>query len=291
MSPRYYGQREYWMHDLDALKTLLPEVVALAKAAGEAILGVVADADDLGIEKKSDHSPVTRADFAAHHVIQAGLMRLTPTIPIISEEGKHLSFTERRQWSSCWVVDPLDGTKGFIDGSGEYTVNIALVEGHAPVLGVIYSPQLQQCYAAVAGDGASLITADGVRQPIRVRSYHDDRSIHIAVSQYHRSDWLETVLSSFPDHHLVRMNSSIKIAFVASGVADIYPRLGPTSEWDTAAGHCIVEAAGGKLVDLYGQTLQYNARETLTNPAFIVAGDPTQLSRYLEIMQRVRREK
>ncbi|PHQ79295.1 MAG: 3'(2'),5'-bisphosphate nucleotidase [Coxiella sp. (in: Bacteria)] len=274
----------------ERLNELLEPCIALAKQAGEAIVRVAQSAD-IGVKKKADKTPVTLADIAAHNVICKGLAELAPDIPVISEEGDEIAVDKRLSWPRCWLVDPLDGTRGFIDGSGEYTVNIALIDNHRPVMGVIYAPQLGgKLYYAIKGQGA--FVSDGKQTtPIHSCAFDGKRRVNIAVSQYHSSAWLKSLLLDLPDHELVRMNSSIKICFVGDGVADIYPRLGPTSEWDTAAGQCVVEEAGGLVVDLDGQPLSYNARDTLLNPGFAVIGDPQQKDYFLKLIQRVRREK
>lgn len=275
---------------MQSLDILLPEVIDIAKRAGSAIVDV-ASSGALGVQKKADRSPVTQADIAASDLICAELKKLTPDIPVISEEDDAVAVAERLTWPRCWLVDPLDGTRGFIDGSGQYTVNIALIDQYQPVMGVIYAPQLdQQLYYATKGFGAFMYKG-GQLKPIKSCSFNQKRTINIAVSQYHGSKWLEKLLSDLPNHQLVRMNSSVKIALVAAGVADIYPRLGPTSEWDTAAGQCIVEEAGGLVIDLDGQPLTYNARDTLINPGFMVLGDPQQQQFFIELIQQLRSDR
>lgn len=269
---------------------LLEPVIDIAIAAGEAIIEVAQSAD-INIQKKADKSPVTEADLRANALITERLATLAPDIPIISEEDDEVHCEQRLSWPRCWLVDPLDGTRGFIDGSGEYTVNIALIENHQPVLGVIYAPQLnQQLYYAVRGQGA-FSRRNGNDEPLQFKPFDTQRTLKVAVSQYHRSRWLDDLLSDIPKYELVRMNSSVKICFVAQGVADIYPRLGPTSEWDTAAGQCIVEEAGGAVLNLDGEPLSYNARSTLENPGFIVIGDLARKQFFLDLIQRVRRDK
>lgn len=273
------------------MQELLESVIRIAQQAGAAIVEVAQASGDLSVEKKADKTPVTEADLRAHDVITHELSKLTPDIPVISEEDDADSNSKRLQWPCCWLVDPLDGTRGFIDGSGEYTVNIALIDNHRPVMGVIYAPQLKQrLYYAVDGLGA-FCRQNGVNEQIHSLKFDQARGLNIAVSQYHRSAWLDELLADIPKYELVRMNSSVKICFVAEGVADIYPRLGPTSEWDTAAGQCIVEQAGGAVVDLDGQALTYNARNTLINPGFIVIGDVEKQSYFLDLIQQVRRDR
>lgn len=272
------------------MHNLLEPVIEIAREAGQTIIEV-AQFTDINVQKKADKSPVTEADLRANQLITEKLTALAPDIPIISEEGDEMLHEQRLSWPRCWLVDPLDGTRGFIDGSGEYTVNIALIENHKPVLGVIFAPQLgERLYYAVSGQGA-FSRRNGRDEQITFKPFSSKGQLNIAVSQYHRSKWLADLLSDIPKYELVRMNSSVKICFVAEGVADIYPRLGPTSEWDTAAGQCIVEEAGGAIINLEGESLQYNARQTLENPGFIVIGDLASKDYFLDLIQRVRRNK
>ena len=261
---------------------LVHQCISIARQAGDVIRDI-ATSSDLDIQKKADKSPVTLADLRANELICAALAKLTPAIPVISEEVTAPSFAERATFASCWLVDPLDGTRGFIDGSGEYTVNIALIENHQAVLGVIYAPHTDRLYYATKGQGA-FVCVHGSTQPIHVRAFDHDRPLVIAVSQYHNSAWFSQVTANLPAYELRRLNSSIKIGFIAEGLADFYPRLGPTSEWDTAAGQCIIEEAGGLLIDLEGRSLCYNARDTLINPGFVVIGDPSQKDYFLSLM-------
>lgn len=272
------------------MNRLLQALLPIAQQAGEAILAITHSAQGMAVQHKADHSPVTRADVCAHEFITQALHLLTPTIPIISEEGKLPMVTERLSWGRCWLVDPLDGTRGFIDGSGEYTVNIALIEQHRVVMGVIYVPRQKKLYYAAEGEGAYR-QADGHSQRIQCCSTDPKQPLRIAVSQYHHAQWLSRLLGYIPKYELVRMNSSVKICLLAAGEVDIYPRFGPTSEWDTAAGQCIVEEAGGALVNLEGTALTYNARATLENPGFIAIGDPVRKEYFLDLIQRVRRDK
>ncbi len=273
------------------LTELVEPVIEIAKQAGKAIAAIADSNIDMGVHKKADKTPVTIADLTANRIITQALAKLTPDIPIISEEGDAGSLDNRLSWKRCWLVDPLDGTRGFIDGSGQYTVNIALIDAHRSVMGVIYAPAIgEKLYYAVEGEGAFSVL-EGVKRRLHFRSFGMDRTLNIAVSQYHHAKWLHDLIADIPKYELVRMNSSVKICFVAEGVVDIYPRLGPTSEWDTAAGQCIVEQAGAVIVNLEGQALTYNARPTLKNPGFIVIGDQKRKAYFLDLIQRVRREK
>ncbi len=251
--------------------SLLPAVLRLVEAAGAAILEVYAA--DHGVEYKSDDSPLTRADSAAHEILCAGLRHLTPEIPVLSEESTAEHATSvRHAWSDYWLIDPLDGTKEFISRNGEFTVNVALINDHRPVLGVVASPVLDVVYYGVEGVGAFVSQAQGEARPIQVRRPAANPLV-IVGSRSHRGDSLESVLARIGPHEMRPMGSSLKLCLVAEGMADFYPRLGPTSEWDTAAAQAVVEAAGGAVTQLDGKPLRYNERDTLLNPHFLVFGD------------------
>jgi len=258
------------MHN--APESLLPGVLEIARAAGRAILGIYAHAEQV-VETKADQSPLTAADRAANDVITTGLARLTPDIPVWSEESVAVDWDTRRHWSAFWLVDPLDGTREFIKRNGEFTVNIALVRGHVAVLGVVHAPVLRRDYYAIAGHGAFRADDGGPGRPIRVR-VPAPSLLRVAGSRSHRGASLDALLARVGEHTLVSMGSSLKFCLVAEGEADFYPRLGPTSEWDTAAAQAVVEAAGGAVVDLQGQPLRYNKRPEVLNPHFIARGDP-----------------
>ncbi len=231
------------MTDVMQPKQLLQPVVELARKAGAEILKIYAE--DFNVEHKEDRSPLTEADMAAHHTIVAGLQALTPKLPILSEEEAAIPYAERSQWRTYWLVDPLDGTREFIKRNGEFTVNIALIEDQQAVLGVIYVPVSGVTYFASRDDGGAYRQepSQGVQQ-IRVRSWQGGH-ITVAGSRSHRDDRFGRFLDQFDDHEIISMGSSLKSCLVAEGKADIYVRLGPTSEWDTAAAQCIVEEAGG----------------------------------------------
>lgn len=255
-----------------AAKSLLPAVLGIARAAGRVILEIYVRADHV-VETKADLSPLTAADRAANEVIAAGLARLAPDLPVWSEESADVDWETRRRWPAFWLVDPLDGTREFIKRNGEFTVNIALVHGHAPVLGVVHAPVLNRDYYAVAGGGAFRADDGGPGRPIRVRAPAIP-PVKVAGSRSHRDPGLDGILARVGEHTLVSMGSSLKFCLVAEGRADFYPRLGPTSEWDTAAAQAVVEAAGGAVVDLRGRPLRYNTHREILNPHFIARGDP-----------------
>ncbi len=251
------------------LKQLLPPVIDIARAAGREILTIYES--DFEVETKADHSPLTAADSASHRLIVAGLNELTPDIPVWSEESADIPYSERSGWTRFWLVDPLDGTKEFIKRNGEFTVNIALVEGHEPVLGVVHVPVSGRDYFAARGHGAFMADS-GEARPIHVQRPAAE-PVRVVGSRSHRGASLEHFLQKLGPHEIVPMGSSLKLCLVASGNADVYPRLGPTSEWDTAAAQAVVECAGGFVVDLDGRPLRYNTRPEVLNPYFLVYGD------------------
>ncbi|KAF0190729.1 MAG: 3'(2') 5'-bisphosphate nucleotidase [Gammaproteobacteria bacterium] len=252
---------------------ILHTVIAVARDAGDKILQIYNRNFDITV--KADRSPLTEADMAAHEAIISGLKQLTPELPVLSEESASIPFTERSRWQRYWLVDPLDGTREFIKRNGEFTVNIALIDDHRPVIGVIYVPVSDVTYYAVSGKGAFKQAADGQPVGIRAVAWHGG-TVRVAGSRSHRGDSLDAMLERIGDYEIISMGSSLKSCLVAEGAAHIYPRFGPTSEWDTAAAQCIVEEAGGRLVDLEMQPLRYNTKESLLNPSFFVYGDQSQ---------------
>jgi 3'(2'), 5'-bisphosphate nucleotidase len=251
------------------LDELIEPVVALASEAGQAILAVYAT--DFDVQQKSDESPLTQADLASHRCIVAGLRHLTPDIPIISEEDGLPAFEERSQWPRYWLIDPLDGTREFVNRNGEFTVNIALVESHRPVFGVVYVPVQDKTYVGCKGRGAELRDGQGGPVPIRVAA-HSGEPVRVVGSRSHRGASLDAYLDRLGDTDMIPMGSSLKFCVVAEGRADIYPRLGPTSEWDTAAAQAVVEQAGGQVLRLNGKPLSYNEKPEILNPHFMVVG-------------------
>jgi 3'(2'), 5'-bisphosphate nucleotidase len=256
------------------LNLLLPEVRALVAVAGRAILEVYATGHE--VEYKADDSPITRADRAAHDVLVAGLQRMTPDIPVLSEESTdgHAPAV-RHRWPEFWLIDPLDGTKEFISRNGEFTVNVALIRGHRAVLGVVAAPVLDVVYYGADGCGAWVARDAQAGTPIRVRR-PPATPLVVVGSRSHRGDSLDSVLARLGPHEMRPMGSSLKFCLVAEGAADFYPRLGPTCEWDTAAAQAVVEAAGGAVTTLAGEPLRYNERDTLLNPHFLAFGDTSR---------------
>jgi len=251
----------------------LGPVVALAAEAGRKILEIYHS--DFRVGRKDDNSPLTAADLAAHHCLVEGLQVLRPIYPVLSEESAELPYEERQEWETYWLIDPLDGTKEFIKRNGEFTVNIALIHQHQPVLGVVYAPALETCYFASEGCGAYKKVGDQEPRQIYVRAKTPQR-LTVVGSRSHQTSELATYLGRLGEHELKPVGSSLKFCLVAEGAADLYPRIGRTSEWDTGAAHCIVEAAGGGVTDLRGQPLSYNTKPSLLNPYFLVFGDTSR---------------
>jgi len=248
---------------------LVEPVVALARLAGDAIMEVYAT--DFDVQAKDDDSPLTQADMASNRVIDKGLRELTPDIPIISEESGLPPYAERYSWPTYWLIDPLDGTKEFVSRNGEFTVNIALIERKRPVLGVVHVPVSGKTYTGCEGVGAAVREGDGTSRSIAV-ARESASPLRVVGSRSHRGASLDTFLGRLGDVEMLPMGSSLKFCIVAEGKADIYPRLGPTSEWDTAAAQAVVEQAGGAVLELDGRPLAYNAKEDILNPHFLVRG-------------------
>jgi len=245
------------------------KVCAIARDAGSAIMKIYAGEFD--VELKGDDSPLTCADRASHQVIVEGLAAITPDIPVLSEEGKAIPYSERSAWSRFWLVDPIDGTKEFIKRNGEFTVNIALVEENRVIAGLVYVPAQDSMYFGKLGTGAWKM--EGNEDPVKITARTADESLGLTVvmSRSHPSKELEEYLREIKVAEAMPVGSSLKLCVVAEGKADLYPRLGPTMEWDTAAGHAVVEAAGGTVTQLDGTPLLYN-KENMLNPFFIVRG-------------------
>ncbi len=248
---------------------LLGPAIDVAKQAGRRIMEIYESG--FSVEQKEDHTPLTEADTAAHHIIEDGLQGLTHDIPILTEESAKVPYQERARWQRYWLVDPLDGTREFIKRNGEFTVNIALIDRGESILGIVYAPVLGVSYYACRGHGAYKREAMNDAVQIHARSWNGGRVV-VAGSRSHRGGSLEAFLAKLGDYELIPMGSSLKSCLVAEGKADIYPRLGPTSEWDTAAAQCVLEEAGGHITDTAMQPLRYNTKESLLNPYFFAYG-------------------
>ncbi|BDY03163.1 3'(2'),5'-bisphosphate nucleotidase CysQ [Ferrimonas sp. YFM] len=259
---------------MESISTLLEPAIEIARQAGERIREIYEEGQFQEITK-SDNTPVTTADLAAHDLIVSALTQLAPEIPILSEEDADIPLADRQNWHRYWLIDPLDGTQEFIAGSGDFAVNIALVENHRPILGVVYAPISRACYFAVDGKGA-FKRMDGRDSPIHSREASEaEQEMVIAVSRRQRLDAVTQLLEPGRNYRFIPFGSaSLKSCMVAEGEADLYLRLGPTGEWDTGASQCIVEQAGGRILDIELNPLSYNERESLENPNYLVLGAP-----------------
>ncbi len=244
-------------------------VIDIARRAGTAIMEIYAQ--DFDVQAKADASPLTAADMASHRIICDALAALTPGVPVLSEESKATEWEVRRHWRRYWLVDPLDGTREFVKKNGEFTVNIALIEEGQPVLGVVYAPAMDYLVHGEHGGGAFL-RDDGQDVELATRR-PSPKPLRVAASRSHLDARTAAALERMGPTERIGMGSSLKFCRIAEGRIDVYPRFGPTSEWDTAAAQCVLEAAGGVVLTLDGQRLRYNGKESLLNPDFIALGD------------------
>jgi len=258
------------------LSILAEQIVQISKDAGDVIMDVYNNYEDIGVQQKNDDSPLTLADQKANDVIMAGLKSLNVQYPIISEENKAIPYDQRKDYNRLWIVDPLDGTKEFIKRNGEFTVNIALIENGRVILGVIYAPAMDLTYWAAEGHG-SFKEVNGQFEKIMASKFSStDKAIKVVCSRSHLNDATQKVVDAFDQAELVPTGSSLKIALLAEGAADFYPRLGPTMEWDIAAAQIILEAAGGALIRVDDKTTMKYNREDMLNPSFLAFGQTDQ---------------
>ncbi|MHC8441431.1 MAG: 3'(2'),5'-bisphosphate nucleotidase CysQ [Candidatus Eutrophobiaceae bacterium] len=251
----------------------MDDLLALCADAAHGIMEIYGHASEYDIKSKDDNSPVTVADLRSHQLIEQGLRELAPDIPVLSEEAEAASYAQRATWQRYWLIDPLDGTREFLKGSGEFSINIALIDEHLPILGVVHSPVSGDCWYAMRGQGAWKTSADGRVQGIKTRSFDPKCRPVIVCSHAHGGAQLQRFLDYFPEAKVIRQGSSLKLCMIAEGLADIHARFGPTSEWDTAAAQCVVEQAGGMLADMEFNFLEYNRKKSLLNPPFYAFGD------------------
>ncbi len=266
---------------MSELENLIEPLKAIVISAGEAILDVYNASGEIEVENKSDDSPVTKADHAAHLIIDAGLRKLSIQYPILSEEGGLPDFTERQNWQRYWLVDPLDGTKEFINKNGEFTVNIALIENDKPILGIVYVPVTGVIYYGLhlpnEKVSLSIKEQNATKERLSVATVNFDTDLVVVGSRRHGAEALDRLLEKiepkFSSTKLVSMGSSLKICAIAEGQAHWYPRLALTSEWDTAAAHAVLKGAGGEILDERLNTLAYNQKDSMLNPYFHALGD------------------
>lgn len=250
---------------------LIQEIVMVSEDAGNSILDIYHDSNS-GFDLKDDKSPLTKADISSHTIIVNKLKDLTPSIPIISEEDCDIPFRIRSKWKEYWLVDPLDGTKEFLKRNGEFTVNISLIRNNKPILGVINIPIMKKIYWGAENKGSFLINENGISKKINVSKDKKDQ-IRIVASRSHYNDELDSKINKIKNYKIINVGSSIKFCLIASGEADIYPRLGPTSEWDTGAGDAILRFAGGTTITEDGKDLLYNTKESYLNNNFFAFGE------------------
>ena len=256
------------MEDIQIKSELIEQLIEISKDAGKAIMEVYNS--NFGHQIKEDLSPLTKADTLSNNIICEKLKVITPDIPILSEENSDIPFNIRSSWEQYWLVDPLDGTKEFIKKNGEFTVNIALIRDHKPVFGLIHLPVKKHTYWGYDDEGSFFLDQENNIKKISVSKNIND-PIRIVASRSHPSDELNNLLGKIKNYKLLNVGSSLKFCLIASGELDIYPRFGPTSEWDIAAGHAIVNCAGGHIQTFDGNNIQYNMKDNLINPYFIVS--------------------
>jgi 3'(2'), 5'-bisphosphate nucleotidase len=246
---------------------LLPKLISLTSVTGETIMSLQKKSSDFIV--KSDSTPLTQADNASHNLITDALENITPDIPILSEESKETSFSVREKWQKYWLIDPLDGTRNFIEGSKEFCINIAFIENNYPVFGLIYSPSMKAHYYRLPQQ-ESIKLIDNVAHKICTKK--PKRWEKIVFGKYSQNNkQLQQHLRSKTNFETFRLGSALKFCFIAEGIYHYYPKFGKCSEWDTAAGVCILEGAGGKILDLQGQPLKYNTKEDATSSKFIAS--------------------
>lgn len=253
----------------------MEHAVDVAEQAAILIMDVYKKSD-FGVQIKSDRTPVTQADLLAHHHIVEALSKLTPDIPILSEESLTIPWQARKAWQTYWLIDPLDGTKEFVDKNGEFTINIALIYKGNPIVGVVLAPAIDQLYMAAKNIGAFKRVDSKTITPINSRSVPESggqKNFSVIIGRRSFSDSLNTLFDKLPMHTVTNLGSSLKTCRIAEGKADLYPRYGKTSEWDTAAAQCILECAGGSVTNMQLSPLKYNSKESLLNPSFIAWGD------------------
>ena len=269
------------MGSIQLKKDLIEQLIEISKEAGEAVLEIYKT--DFDFQMKEDLSPLTKADTISNQIICSRLKALTPDIPILSEENSDIPFNIRSLWKQYWLVDPLDGTKEFIKRNGEFTVNIALIENNRPVFGLIYVPFSNQIYWGLENKGSYLRDQNSNEVKINV-SNNTNHTLRIAISRSHPSLELISCLEKIEDFELIKAGSSLKFCLIAKGEADCYPRIGPTCEWDTAAGEAIARFAGGHVITTDLGPIKYNASDSYINPNFIVSTNKTMAKYFFSLL-------
>jgi 3'(2'), 5'-bisphosphate nucleotidase len=255
------------------LAKLAESLMPITERAGAAIMQIYNGA--FAVQRKDDNSPLTLADLESQRVIVDGLKQIAPDVPILAEESAAAPWDERRTWRELWIVDPLDGTREFVKRNGEFTINIALIVEHEPVLGVVSAPAQGTTFWGIAGAGAFTRGRDGATR--RIRTVPPQQPLRVVGSRSHASAQTAAYLMRLGPHIVSGVGSSLKFCLLADGQAELYPRFGPTSEWDTAAGQAVLEAAGGHVTRLDGHRLRYNCRESVINGDFLAFSDASVL--------------
>ncbi|SHF50994.1 3'(2'),5'-bisphosphate nucleotidase [Desulfacinum infernum DSM 9756] len=249
------------------MRPFAEDLEMLVREAGTAILEIYRS--DFAVTTKEDRTPLTLADRKSHEILSTGLERITPDIPVLSEEGKSITYEIRKGWKRFWLVDPLDGTKEFIKRNGEFTINVALIEDGAPVFGIVYVPDADRLFVGDVETGA-FEKAGRETRPLKIKAPEPDRPLVVVATRSHPTPAMESFFNLLPPHERLPRGSALKFCAVAAGEADFYPRFGPTWEWDTGAGHAVVAAAGGVVVDPAGREITYN-KQDLVNGYFLAA--------------------
>tara|TARA_B100001250_G_scaffold300104_1_gene261767 strand:+ start:693 stop:1502 length:810 start_codon:yes stop_codon:yes gene_type:complete len=257
----------------------IKKLIKISKNAGDAIMDIYESEFDVNF--KSDQSPLTKADIVSNKIICQSLKKITPDIPILSEESSDIPYEQRSKWNQYWLIDPLDGTKEFIKKNGEFTVNIALIERNRPIFGVIRVPAKSITYWGGVDIG-SYSKKDGESSKKINVSKRRSTGLRVVSSRSHKNNRLDECLSNFDSIQDINIGSSLKFCLLAEGKADLYPRLGPTSEWDTAAGEAILKYSGGYLLTIDGKKMNYNNSEALLNPYFIASSDESYIQKFIE---------
>ena len=265
------------------------DILNIAIDAGKEILKIYKK--NFNVDLKADKSPITEADINSNNLIKKRLIEIEKNIPILTEESL-VNWETRRVWKKYWLIDPLDGTKEFVNRNGEFTVNISLIENNTPIFGVIYAPEKSLLYYGIKNNGSyKLITQDNINtlsefKKININNNTTYKTKIIGSRSHSNKDFQIWVEKNFSQYELISIGSSLKFCFLAEGTADIYPRLGPTSEWDIAAGHIILEEAGGKLISFDNKDIMYNTKENIVNPNFLAYGNVSKLNKYEVITHR-----
>ena len=262
----------------------IKKLIKISKNAGDAIMDIYES--DFDVNLKSDQSPLTKADILSNKIICQSLKKITPDIPILSEESSDIAYHERSKWNQYWLIDPLDGTKEFIKKNGEFTTNIALIFENRPIYGMIHVPASNEIFWGSKEMGSYHLKGDSLSDMKKISASQEKKdSLRIVSSRSHPSGGLKILLEKLEKFELVRVGSSLKFCLIAKGEADCYPRLGPTCEWDTAAGEIIAESAGANIVNLENKTMKYNHKENYLNPHFLVSNSIETKKEILSIMK------